>query len=163
MKKTGLSVFALLLFVAAAFGQQTIVVTNNTGLDRKGEMVEVNVSALKASFATKSYVLKNNSSREVAYQLVYNGNKKPQILIFQADVKAKSSTSYTLAVGKPAVVKPKTFARFVPERKDDIAWENDMAAYRMYGPALANENPSNGVDYWAKCTNNLVVDQRYKD
>ncbi len=163
MKKTGLSVFALLLFVTAVFGQQTIVVTNSTGIDRKGEMVEVNVSALKASFATKSYVLKNKSNREVAYQLVYNGNKKPQTLIFQADVKAKSSASYTLAVGKPAVVKPRTFARFVPERKDDLAWENDMAAYRMYGPALANENPSNGVDYWAKCTDNLVVDQRYKD
>lgn len=163
MKKIGFFILASLLFVSVAFAQHTIVVTNSTGIDRKGEMVEVSLPALKVSFGTKSYVLKNKSNKEVAYQLVYNGNKKPQALIFQADVKAKASSDYTLTEGKPAVVKPKTFARFVPERKDDFAWENDIAAYRMYGPALANENPSNGVDFWSKSTDKLVVDQRYKD
>jgi hypothetical protein len=68
-----------------------------------------------------------------------------------------------LIEGQPAIVKPKTSARFVPERKDDLAWENDLAAYRMYGPALAKENPSNGVDLWLKCTDELVVDKRYRD
>jgi len=130
-------------------------------MDRKGEMVEVNVSTLKVSFAAKSYVLKNKQNKEVAYQLIYNGSNNPVSLIFQADVKAKSSTVYSLIAGKKAVVTLKTFARFVPERKDDFAWENDMAAYRMYGPALANENPSNGVDFWAKCTNDLIVDEFY--
>lgn len=163
MRKIGFSILASLLLVSGTFAQQTIVVTNNTGNDRKGEIVEINVSAIKASFGTKSYVLKDSKNKEVAYQLVKNGNKTPQFLIFQADVKANSTVSYSLKEGKPAVVKPKTFARFVPERKDDFAWENDMAAYRMYGPALAKENPSNGVDYWAKCTDELVVDQRYKD
>lgn len=163
MKKTGFIILASLLLVSGAFGQRTIVVTNNTGNDRKGEVVEINLAALKASFEIKAFILKSSQHKEVAYQLVKNGNKKAQSLIFQADVKANSSTTYTLIAGKPAVVKSKTFARFVPERKDDFAWENDMAAYRMYGPALANENPSNGVDYWAKCTDKLVVDQRYKD
>ena len=161
MKKSGLLLIASLLFVSGAFAQRSIVVTNSTGFERKGEIVEVSVAALKVSFDTKSYVLKNKSNKEVAYQLVYNGNKKPQSLIFQADVKSNSSSVYSLAAGIPAVVKPKTFARFVPERKDDFAWENDIAAYRMYGPALANENPSNGVDFWAKCTNDLIVDEFY--
>ena len=161
MKKIGFFILASLLLVSGAFAQHSIVVTNSTGIDRKGEIVEVSISALKVSFETKSYVLKNKSNKEVAYQLIYNGNKKPQSLIFQADVKANSSSAYSLAAGKPAVVKAKTFARFVPERKDDFAWENDIAAYRMYGPALANENPSNGVDYWAKCTNDLIVDEFY--
>jgi len=163
MKKSGLLIIASLLFVSGLFAQQSVVVTNNTGMDRKGEMVEVNLSALKVSFTTKSYVLKNKLNKEVAYQLVYNGTKRPKSVIFQADVKANGSSTYTFTVGKPAVVKPKTYARFVPERKDDFAWENDIAAYRMYGPALANENPSNGVDFWAKSTDKLVVDQRYKD
>lgn len=161
MRKILFSIFASLLLASGTFAQRVIVVTNGTGIERKGEMVEVNLSALKVSFDTKSYVLKNKQNKEVAYQLIYNGNKRPQSLIFQADVKANSSATYTLAAGKPAVVKPKTFARFIPERKDDFAWENDMAAYRMYGPALANENPSNGVDYWAKCTNDLIVDEFY--
>jgi len=161
MRKTVFSLFASLLFVSGVLAQHSIVVLNSSGFDRKGEMVEVNLSSLKVSFGTKSYVLKNKQNKEVAYQLIYNGNKKPVSLIFQANVKAKSSSVYSLTTGKPAVVKPKTFARFVPERKDDFAWENDIAAYRMYGPALANENPSNGVDFWGKCTNVLIVDEFY--
>jgi hypothetical protein len=163
MKKTGFSMLASLLLASGTFAQRTIVVTNSTDTDRKGEIVEVQLAALKASFDTKSYVLKNSQQKEVAYQLIKNGNTKAKSLIFQADVKAKGSSTYSLVAGKPAAVKPKTSARFVPERKDDFAWENDMAAYRMYGPALANENPSNGVDFWSKCTDELVVDQRYKD
>lgn len=58
-------------------------------------------------------------------------------------------------------VQPKVYGRFVPERKDDFAWENEYAAYRMYGPALAAENPSNGVDLWLKAGAELVVDSFY--
>lgn len=59
---------------------------------------------------------------------------------------------------------PKTqrvFGRFVPERKDDFAWENEYAAFRMYGPALRPENPSNGVDLWLKASSELIVDSFY--
>lgn len=51
--------------------------------------------------------------------------------------------------------------RYVPERKDDFAWENEYAAWRMYGPALRGENPSNGVDLWLKASPELVVDSFY--
>jgi hypothetical protein len=33
----------------------------------------------------------------------------------------------------------------------------------MYGPALAKDNPSNGVDVWLKRTDALIVDKFYKD
>jgi len=59
------------------------------------------------------------------------------------------------------VVTPKVYGRFVPERKDDFAWENEYAAFRMYGPALKPENPSNGVDLWLKASPELVVDSFY--
>lgn len=52
----------------------------------------------------------------------------------------------------------KVNGRFVPERKDDFAWENEYAAYRFYGPALAPENPSNGVDIFMKNTPAFVLD-----
>lgn len=58
-------------------------------------------------------------------------------------------------------VQPKVFGRYVPERKDDFAWENEYAAFRMYGPALKAENPSNGVDLWLKTSPELVVDSFY--
>lgn len=58
-------------------------------------------------------------------------------------------------------VQPKVYGRFVPERKDDFAWENEYVAYRMYGPSLRPENPSNGVDLWLKASPELVVDSFY--
>ena len=163
MKLNGYLLFTSLFLCSCMSGQRSLIVQNTTANDRKAEMVEVTVSNLKVSFDKKTYVLKNKDQVEVPYQLVYEGNKKPQYLIFQADVNANSVSTFTLSEGKPAATEPKTSARYVPERKDDFAWENDLAAYRMYGPALANENPSNGVDIWLKRTSQLVVDKRYRD
>ena len=65
------------------------------------------------------------------------------------------------ACHKQAEEQVKVYGRYVPERKDDFAWENEYAAFRMYGPALKTENPSNGVDLWIKNTPALVVDTMY--
>ena len=161
MKKIVFFLIASLLFISEIFAQKSIVVTNSSGLDRKGEIVEVKAGHKKSCKLPESFVLKSIDGKEIAYQLIYNDLKIITGFIFQADVNAKSTATYMLTEGKPAIVKAKTFGRFVPERKDDFAWENDFAAYRMYGPALAKENPSNGVDYWAKKTEELIVDEFY--
>ena len=70
-------------------------------------------------------------------------------------------TLLSLTACQKEAVQPKVFGRFVPERKDDFAWENEYAAFRMYGPALRPENPSNGVDLWIKTSPELVVDSFY--
>lgn len=62
---------------------------------------------------------------------------------------------------QPSAKQQKVYGRYVPERKDDFAWENEYAAFRMYGPALLSENPSNGVDLWLKSTPALAVDTMY--
>lgn len=67
----------------------------------------------------------------------------------------------TLVCCAPKAQQTKVYGRYVPERKDDFAWENEYAAFRMYGPALAPENPSNGVDLWLKNSPALVVDTMY--
>ena len=67
----------------------------------------------------------------------------------------------TLTACTPKAQQPKVYGRYVPERKDDFAWENEYAAFRMYGPALRPENPSNGVDLWLKTSPELVVDSFY--
>ena len=67
----------------------------------------------------------------------------------------------TLTACQKQAVEPKVYGRYVPERKDDFAWENEYAAFRMYGPALRAENPSNGVDLWLKASPELVVDSFY--
>jgi len=149
------------LTVSCAAKPVKITLENTLDFDRKGEMVEIRTKILKADFAKQSYVLKNEKSQEVPYQLFIEGSDS--LLIFQANVPAGKSVIYTLEKGTPAPVVAKTHARFVPERKDDFAWENDFSAHRMYGPALAPENPSDGVDLWVKCTDSLIVDKFYAD
>ncbi len=162
MKKI-MSTLASLLIFTGMIAQNKIVVKNTANFDRKAELVEVTITKQHNLLSSKAFVLKNEKGIEIDYQLTHNKNKEIVSIIFQADVNAKSKTSYSITAGKPKAAKHLTYARFVPERKDDFAWENDLAAYRMYGPALANENPSNGVDLWLKRTSDTIINKRFRD
>ncbi|HIF00331.1 MAG TPA: DUF4861 domain-containing protein [Fuerstia sp.] len=52
-------------------------------------------------------------------------------------------------------------ARFVPERKDDFAFENDKVAFRIYGPALQDSKENSGVDCWVKRVDYPIIDKWY--
>ncbi|WP_076542262.1 DUF4861 family protein [Shewanella sp. UCD-KL21] len=62
------------------------------------------------------------------------------------------------------IVKPKVMAygRFVPERSDDFAWENDKVAFRVYGPAAPLKGHASGVDAWFKKVDYPIIDKWYK-
>jgi len=59
--------------------------------------------------------------------------------------------------------KPATFCRFVPERSDDFAWENDKVAFRVYGPALEKSNENSGIDCWLKRVDYPIINKWYKE
>lgn len=52
-------------------------------------------------------------------------------------------------------------ARFVPERMDDFAFENDKVAFRIYGPALRDSTENSGVDCWVKRVDYPIIDKWY--
>jgi hypothetical protein len=62
---------------------------------------------------------------------------------------------------------PCAYARLVPERYDDIAWENDRIAHRMYAftlntPAAGGERlRGSGIDVWGKRVGYPVIDRWY--
>jgi hypothetical protein len=93
-------------------------------------------------------------------------------LVFQYDFKpnehaAKFSLETISSTAPPLA--PRVYARFVPERFDDFAWENDRIAHRVYGPALnspaaepAGERMrASGVDVWGKRVTYSVIDRWY--
>ncbi|QBE62779.1 DUF4861 family protein [Pseudoduganella lutea] len=94
-------------------------------------------------------------------------------LIFQHDFKA-GEKSATFTVEKTETVSPpfpsKVHARYVQERLDDFAWENDKVAHRTYGPALGAPAPAgggkevlvtSGNDIWFKRVPYPIVDRWY--
>jgi hypothetical protein len=62
-----------------------------------------------------------------------------------------------------AELKAQTYCRFVPERMDDFAWENDKVAFRAYGPALRSGVEDSGIDCWLKRVDYPIIDKWYKD
>ena len=131
-------------------------------MDRTNEMVEICLCQLANYDASKIVVL-DAEGKPVSYQILYKGGDTPEALIFPVTLKAGKETSFSIQEGTPGQFVAKTHARFVPERKDDMSWENDRIGFRMYGPALAPEYPSNGVDVWLKRTTDLVFDKWYKN
>jgi len=53
-------------------------------------------------------------------------------------------------------------ARFVPERRDDFAFENDMVAFRKYGPDIRSGAENAGLDCWSKRVEYPIIDKWYK-
>jgi len=49
----------------------------------------------------------------------------------------------------------------VPHRKDDIAWENDKVAFRVYGPDLKSSTENSGIDVWKKRVETPVIKKWY--
>lgn len=59
--------------------------------------------------------------------------------------------------------KTAVFGKIYPQRMDDLTWENEWCAYRMYGPAVEKCGQRVfGYDIWAKNTSDTVVDLRYR-
>lgn len=56
---------------------------------------------------------------------------------------------------------PRVHARFVPERSGDFAWENDLIAFRTYGPDLRSGIEGSGFDVWMKRVPYPIVDKWY--
>jgi hypothetical protein len=62
----------------------------------------------------------------------------------------------------PAFPNP-LYARLVPERDDDFAWENTQVAYRIYGTALEKTGQVfPGIDVWSKRPPRQVIDAWYR-
>lgn len=140
----------------------TVTVTNPLALERSGEMVEVPMAEVSAKLNladTAQVVVLDAENQQVPYQITYD-----EKLIFPATVAANASTTYTIQAGTPIAVELKACGRQYPERMDDMAWENDLVAFRAYGPALqARGERGFGYDLFTKYnTTEPVLETFYK-
>ena len=135
-----------------------ITVHNDLAFARTSETVEV---ALTGDLS-RIHVFEHGSGKEVLAQALSDR------LIFQTDIPANGERTFDLRSGEPHKYKKEDFrvyGRFVRERFDDFAWENDRVAHRMYGAALETweKEPltSSAVDVWLKRTRRLVINDWY--
>jgi hypothetical protein len=192
--KSPRSLFALVAAAALAAapfsapakeGAITVTVTHDLAIARPAETIAVSWAALAKALPgalLQHIAVKDAAGRSLPYQVtnVAPEAKDPKDLgiaygdlIFQHNF-AAGEKSATFTVEKIDAVAPvfpsKVFARYVPERLDDFAWENDKVAHRTYGPALAAPDTekrgkevlvTSGLDVWCKRVSYLVVDRWY--
>lgn len=132
----------------------TVTVTNSSANNKTSETVEIpwkNLTKLNNLKPNEILVKQQNSGLEIPSQVIYNGKKEPQSIIFQTDITAKSTQNFTIVKGVPAKYTVKIYGRQMPQRFDDFAWENDKAAFRMYGEALEGKGGmAKGIDFGQK-------------
>lgn len=56
---------------------------------------------------------------------------------------------------------PRTYLRYLPEANQNIAWENDRIAFRVYGPPV-KDRVSSGIDVWTKSVSYPIIDKWHK-
>lgn len=163
----------------------TVTVTHELAAARPAETIAVPWSEVAKALPgalLQHLAVKDAAGHVLPYQVtnVAPQAKDPQgvgiaygELLFQHDFAAgeKSATFTVEKIDDVAPVFPtKAYARYVPERLDDFAWENDKIGHRTYGPALAAPDEpkagkevlvTSGLDIWAKRVSYSIVDRWY--
>jgi hypothetical protein len=168
-----ISFAALPALSLAAGGQLTVKAVNKLQMARSSQTIELSAKDLAPLGETnlQKIHIKDAKGNEVLCQAVdtdYDPHHRPDLVIFQADFGPEEAAAFTVSAGQKQVYKPDQFkahGRFVRERFDDFAWENDRIAHRMYGKGLetwAGEPlTSSTVDIWSKRVPRMVVDEWY--
>lgn len=166
------TVFAAIPAAPAPAKLVTITLTNPIATKRHGETIALSLDELAKLAPTldpTKAIIVDASGKVVLSQLVdSNGDEKPDQIVFQADLGPSETRSFGVALAERVSANQpdyKVYGRFVRERHDDFAWENDRVAHRMYGPDLETwkKDPltSSGVDVWVKRVPKLVVNEWY--
>ncbi|MDR1783653.1 MAG: DUF4861 domain-containing protein [Dysgonamonadaceae bacterium] len=161
MKRLVLFCIAIALLASCSKNEIKISVTNPSAFDRVSELVEISTEEIAAKLPLsegETWLVKNEADEIIPSQITYDGK-----LVFQAGLTIAATRKFTIFKGAPQTFEPKVYGRFITERYDDFAWENDRVAFRIYGAALLPiDGPSNGIDAWYKKTSKLVIDEWYR-
>jgi len=173
---TVLSVFCLVFSCKNETGQ-IITIKNTLDISRNFETVEISTSDIKLTEGQtfESLSVKDlNTNTVLVSQLVdkdQDGNA--DVLLFQPEVDANSEKQFELLeveASSKIEVTEHCYSRFVPERTDDYAWENNKVAFRTYGPTaqkmiedgVKGGTLSSGIDAWLKRVEYPIINKWYK-
>ena len=156
-----LFISALFSFTCAESKTVTVKVSNQLNIERSGEIVEVSMTKISKRMKLKNttqIIVLSADGEQVPHQITYDG-----LLIFPVEIAAKATATYTIQSGNPQKIETIAYGRHYPERLDDVAWENDLVAFRAYGPALqASGERGFGYDLFTKKnTTKPTLETRY--
>lgn len=155
---------------------KTITVTNSLPVDREFETIELTRKSLGLSNSVKLEELavkEKNTDLFLESQAVDNdGDGTMDVLLFQPKISASSQKEYEIvaSANTSATKNINCYSRFVPERTDDYAWENNKVAFRTYGPVaqkmvedkIPGGTLTSGIDAWLKRVEYPIINKWYE-
>lgn len=174
-------IVSLLLLYNCAPKQDNIEINvlNELDIDRLSETIEIEthqINALIEKYGIEGIVVRDGQTNAVLLSqfIDLNGDGQFDQMIFQSDFIPKEQKHFHIEGAVEPAALPEsnksTFARFVPERIDDFAWENDRVAFRTYGPTAQEITESgkpggtlsSGIDCWLKRVDYPIIDKWYR-
>lgn len=157
---------------ATAADRIAVTLANPLAAARPGETIALSAPALAKivpGFDVKKALVLDSHGAPVLSQVVdEDGDETPDEVVFQSDFAPRETKTFQIVSGTRIPAAPseyKAYGRFVRERHDDFAWENDRVAHRVYGPALETYPKemliSSGIDVWVKRVPKLLVNEWY--
>jgi hypothetical protein len=174
--KIALPLLSLLFILSCGKkGETVITVKNSLSTNRQFETVAVNLENLKLSGGNESIFIEDiETGQHLISQIVdENDDGKFDVLLFQPEMPANSERKFYISTGAISQESDSIaacYSRFVPERTDDYAWENNRVAFRTYGPRAQEMIESNinggtlssGIDAWLKRVEYPIINKWYK-
>ena len=179
MKTKCLLVVLLFCCGLLSFSQESkiIVITNPLNVDREFETIELskNKLDLESTEVLENFRIREIGSNEflISQCVDENGDGVSDVLLFQPKIKALATNKYELVANTDAKINDPIvycYSRFVPERTDDYAWENNKVAFRTYGPIaqkmvedkIKGGTLTSGIDAWLKRVEYPVINKWYE-
>ena len=154
---------------AQAQGSFGVRAENTLSIARADETIAVPWKDVMSRIATAKpgeVRVRDGAGEEIVSQAVDNdGDGKIDELIFQSSFSPGEVRRFVVESGHASAMPAKTrvFAMHTDPR-DDVAWESDRIAYRIYGQGLWKVDSllSSGLDVWVKRVRDPIVDKWYK-
>ena len=160
-----------------AIKTKTIIITNSLKTDRQFETVALSRKAigLENALDIEKFGVQELGTKTflVSQWVDEDGDGIVDELLFQPRINALETKKFQVVLNtetKSKTIEISCYSRFVPERTDDYAWENNKVAFRTYGPLaqkmvedkIKGGTLTSGIDAWLKRVEYPVINKWYE-
>lgn len=176
-----ISLFSILFALASCQSEtqnNSFTVTNTLGHARSTEVVKVPSELLNLEEGQSVEDLgieDENGNLQIVQYIDQNQDGRADEIIFQPSVPEHGTSKFSVKKLIEGEQNPDSqnscYSRFVPERTDDYAWENDKVAFRTFGPTAQQMKEegvpggtlTSGIDCWLKKVEYPIINKWYKN
>lgn len=161
MKKCFFLCLCLMMLTSCRQKSVRISINNPSEVSVKGRVASLNYASLLQKLhldSIQSFQLMDLSGNQIPYQITFDHK-----VLFLINLEAKESIQIIAKAGPTVSADTICCGDYYKWRADDVAWENDLSAYRLYGPGLEKQGTkAYGYDIWSKrAIHTPIVAQRY--